>query len=168
MKGLRIEKATLNVGTGTDQSLLEKGMKLLNSLTNAKPVKTVTHKRIPSWGARPGLPVGCKVTVRKDAAVELIDRILDAKSHTLTENNFDETGTVSIGIPEYIDIKGMNYDPDIGIMGLQICITLERPGFRVKRRKLRSAKISGSHKISREEAMEYMKSKFNVKIGEEE
>lgn len=166
MKEIKVEKVTLNMGTGKDQALLEKGMKLLNAITNAKPVKTITKKRIPEWGVRPGLPVGCKVTIRKQNAVELIKRLLDAKEFTLKESNFDDLNTISIGIPEYIDIKGTKYDPDIGVMGLQACITLERRGFRIKRRKQKS-KISKRHQISKEEAIQFMKNKFNVKIGAE-
>lgn len=168
MKNIRIEKLTLNMGTGKEQATLEKGMKLLNMLTNKKPVKTFTQKRIPDWGVRPGLPVGCKVTLRKHEAAELIKRILDAKSNTLNEESFDELGTISIGVPEYIDIKDARYDPEIGIMGLQACITLERPGFRIKRRKIRPASIPKCHQITKKEAMEFMKSKFNLKVGEEE
>lgn len=167
MKEIRVEKVTLNMGTGKDQALLEKGMKLLSSITNKKPVKTFTQKRIPEWGVRPGLPVGCKVTLRKQEAVEMTKRILDAKAFALKESNFDELGTISLGIPEYIDIKDAKYDPDIGVMGLQACITLERPGFRIKRRKLRKSKISKKHKITKQEAIEFMEKKFNVKVGDE-
>ena len=39
------------------------------------------------------------------------------------------------GIPEYINIPGIEYDPDIGIIGLEACVTLERPGFRIKKKK---------------------------------
>lgn len=168
MRDIRIEKLTLNMGTGKEQSTLDKGMKLLNALTNEKPVKTITQKRIPEWGVRPGLPVGCKLTLRKEKAVEMIKRILDAKTNTLKNENFDEAGTVSIGIPEYIDIKDAKYDPDIGVIGLQACITLERPGFRIKRRRYLKSKIPVQHRIIKAEAIEFMKKKFNVKIGDEE
>lgn len=168
MREIRIEKLTLNIGTGKDQAMLDKGLKLLTSLTNGKPVKTFTQKRIPEWGVRPGLPVGCKITLRNNSAIDMIKRILDAKANTLKESNFDECGTISIGIPEYIDIKDSKYDPEIGIIGLQACITLKRPGFRIKRRRIRKSKISKKHQITKKEAIEFMKSKFGTKIGDEE
>lgn len=168
MREIRIEKLTFNMGTGKDQAMLDKGLKLLTSLTNGKPVKTFTQKRIPEWGVRPGLPVGCKITLRNNKAIDMIKRILDAKANTLNENNFDECGTISIGIPEYIDIKDSKYDPEIGIIGLQACITLERPGFRIKKRRIRKSKISKSHQITKKEAIEFMKSKFGIKMGDEE
>lgn len=168
MTELRVEKVTLNMGTGKDQATLDKGLKVLGILTNGKPVKTITQKRVPEWGVRPGLPVGCKITLRKKAAEEMIMRILEAKTYTLEERNFDEMGTVSIGIPEYIDIKGAKYDPEIGIIGLQACITLERPGYRVKRRKKMPARLAKNHRINKADAIEFMKKRFNVKIGEQE
>ena len=65
MKAIKIEKVTLNVGAGKEQSKLEKGIVLLKNITGINPVKTFTNKRIPTWGLRPGLPIGCKLTLRK-------------------------------------------------------------------------------------------------------
>jgi len=168
MKDIRIEKLTLNIGVGKNTDLLKKGTKLLKNLTGLEPVKTVTTKRIPTWGLRPGLPIGCKITLRKAEAAELLKRLLDAKSNQLKPTSFDTRGNVSFGIHEYIDIPGIQYDPEIGIIGLQVCLTLERPGFRIKRRRLGKTKIGNSHQIKKEDAIEYMKTKFNVVISEEE
>ncbi|MCX6707081.1 MAG: 50S ribosomal protein L5 [Candidatus Woesearchaeota archaeon] len=168
MTKIRVEKLTLNIGAGKDQVVLNKGVKLIKSITGIDPVKTVTQKRIPSWGLRPGLPIGCKITIRGQKAVELIKRLIDAKSYELSERCFDENGSVSFGILEYIDIKGVKYDPEIGIMGLQVCITLEKPGYRVKRRRIMRTAVSKSHRIIKKEAVDFMISEFNVKIGEEE
>ncbi|MBD3310616.1 50S ribosomal protein L5 [Candidatus Woesearchaeota archaeon] len=167
-RDIRVEKLTLNIGAGKDQDRLEKGMQLLKSITGLEPVKTSTSKRIPGWGLRPGLPIGCKLTVRKGQAEEILSRLLDAKSFVLQEKQFDQYGNLSFGIPEYIDIKGVKYDPKIGIIGLEVCVTLERNGFRIKKRRLQKRKLNKRHMISRAEAMEFMKNKFNVKIGEEE
>ena len=65
MQEVRIEKVTLNIGAGRDQARLEKGITLIKSITGIPPVKTITNKRFMGWGLRPGLPVGCKVTLRK-------------------------------------------------------------------------------------------------------
>jgi len=78
MKGIRVEKVTLNIGAGKDQSKLEKGIILLNAIANATPIKTVTSKRIQEWGLRPGLPIGCKLTLRKDRAIKLLQKLLEA------------------------------------------------------------------------------------------
>lgn len=168
MRDIRIEKLTLNVGAGKDTAVLEKGLKLLKNITGIDPVKTFTRKRIPTWGLRPGLPIGCKITLRKEAAKALLKKLLSAKDNKLTENQFDSSGNIAFGITEYIDIPGTKYDPEIGMMGLQVCLTLERPGFRVKKRRLKNT-ISKNHLITKDEAMAFMKDNFAIKIeGEEE
>ena len=142
MKTIKIEKITLNIGTGTDSTKLEKGIKLINSIVGKKPVKTFTTKRIPTWGVRPGLPLGCKLTLRKKSAREILVRLLQAKENKLASKQFDSVGNVAFGIHEYIDIPGAKYDPDIGIIGLEVCVTLERAGFRVKKRRIKKNSIS--------------------------
>ena len=167
MRQVSIEKVTLNIGAGKDQTKLEKGMKLINNITGYKPVKTFTKKRIQEWGLRPGLPIGCKLTLRKEKARGLLKNLLEAKDSTLQANNFDNEGNISFGISEYIDIPGVKYDPDIGIMGFQVCITLKRKGFRIKHRILKRCAIPGKHRIRKGEAIDFMKNTFNLKIGEQ-
>ena len=166
MKNIKIDKITLNIGAGKDQVKLEKGILLLKNITGMKPVKTFTKKRIPEWGLRPGLPIGCKITVRKKKIPELLKRLLDAKNNKLKVTQFDHFGSIAFGIHEYIDISGVEYDPKIGIMGLEVCITLERPGFRVKRRNIKKNNLGRKHIISREEAIEFMKKEFGVEVEE--
>lgn len=164
MREIRIEKLTLNVGTGKDQNMLEKGMALLKNITGIAPVKTKTQKRIPGWGLRPGLPVGCKLTIRDKSVQELLKRLLEAKDNLLSHGCFDDAGNISFGIHEYIDIPGVKYDPKVGIIGLQVSVTLERPGFRIKKRRLNKRKIHANHKITKKDAMKFMQDKFSVKV----
>jgi|TARA_Y100000310_G_scaffold320123_1_gene376208 large subunit ribosomal protein L5 len=166
MKQISIEKVTLNIGAGKDQAKLEKGLKLIKNIAGRMPVKTFTKKRIQEWGLRPGLPIGCKLTLRKTSAEEVLKRLLESKDNVLEEGNFDNEGNISFGINEYIDIPGVKYDPDIGIMGLQVCITLKRSGFRIKRRAIKKHMIPKKHRINKEEAIDYMKSIFSLGIGE--
>ena len=168
MKTIRIEKLTLNIGAGKDQGLLEKAAILIERITGIKPVKTKTQKRIPGWGLRPGLPIGVKLTLRGKKAEELIPKLLAAKENKLKPTNFDQAGNVSFGIPEYIDIEGAEYDPKIGIIGLQACITLSRPGYRVKRRRVRNTKPGKKHIITPEEAQAFMTEKFKTTFEVEE
>lgn len=168
MRKISVGKVTLNIGAGKSQDKLEKGLKLLEIMSGAKPVKTVTNKRIAAWGLRPGLPIGCMVTLRGNSAKELLKRMLSAKDNKLGEKQFDDFGNVSFGVPEYIDVPGVDYKPEIGILGFQVCVTLVRPGFRIKTRKLRKGKMHHSHLIKRQDAIDFMRSEFKVKIGEEE
>ncbi|MFH0977966.1 MAG: 50S ribosomal protein L5 [Candidatus Woesearchaeota archaeon] len=168
MQQVKLEKITLNIGAGKDQKKLELGLKLLKKITEIEPVRTVTNKRIPNWGLRPGLPIGCKITLRKAAALETLKRLLEAKEGRLRESQFDQNGNIAFGLPEYIDIPGVGYDPEIGVLGLEVCVTLEKPGFRIKKRRLLKRKIPPKHRISRDEAINFMKNNFKVSLGEEE
>ncbi len=168
MQQVRIEKITLNFGGGKDQKRLEKGIKLIKEITHIEPVKTATQKRIQGWGLRPGLPIGCKVTLRKDLAKKTLKRLLHAKDFQLKETNFDQEGNLAFGIHEYIDVEGVKYDPEIGVLGLEVAVTLERPGFRVKRRSRKAARIGKKHRITREESIAFMKKEYNTKIGDDE
>ena len=166
MKNISVEKVTLNIGAGKDQAKLEKGIKLISSITGLKPVKTFAKKRIQEWGLRLGLPIGCKLTLRNTEALELLKRWLEAKASTLSTSNMDNEGNISFGIREYIDVPGVKYDPDIGIMGFQVCITLKRKGFRIKNRAIKRAVIPKKHRISRQDTIDFMKNAFNMKIAE--
>ena len=163
MQQIKVEKITLNIGAGKDAKLLEKGMRLIKNITGVEPIKTITQKRIPGWGLRPGLPIGCKITLRGKKAEELIPRLLAAKDNVLNAKNFDNVGNISFGIPEYIDIEGSEYDPEIGIIGLQVCLTLARPGYRVKRRRIRPAKIA-KQRIVKDDAVAFMKDTFKTTL----
>ena len=97
MKDIRIEKITLNVGAGKEQAKLEKGIKLLKIITGIDPVKTVATKRIPGWGLRPGLPIGCKITLRDEPANKLLTRLLEARDNKLVPKQFDNSGNIIPG-----------------------------------------------------------------------
>ncbi|MBI4439103.1 50S ribosomal protein L5 [Candidatus Woesearchaeota archaeon] len=168
MKGIRIEKLVLNIGTGKNPDSIEKAMKLLKSITGREPVKTITKKRIPEWGLRPGLAIGCKVTLRKALAKDTIARLLQARDNKLSPRLFDDTGNLAFGIPEYIDIPGVSYDPQIGVIGLQATITLERVGYGIKRRKSLKRPVPVKHRITKQEAVEFMQRTFDADVGEEE
>jgi len=164
MEEMRIEKVTLNLGTGGPGERLDKAMKLLFNITGAKPLPTRTKKRIATWGIRPGLSIGCKVTIRGEKANLLFKRLAEAKNHTLNSKNFDSSGNLSFGIPEYLDIPGAEYDMSIGIIGLEAAVTLERPGFRIARRKIKKRKLPKKVRIKRDETINFISSTYGVKI----
>lgn len=168
MKEIRIEKITLNVGTGKPGQELEKAKILLNKMTGLKPAETRTKKRIPGWGLRPNLVIGCKVTIRGEKAVELVKTLLQARDYEISSRSFDKNGNFSFGIKEYLDVPTLNYIPEVGIIGFEIAVTLERKGFRVKRRALRTRSIPARHNISKEEGIEFAKKALNVKIVDRE
>ncbi len=164
MKEIKVEKVTLNIGTGKPGPELEKALKLLNKISGRKPCETKTKKRIPTWGIRPGLSIGCKVTLRGEEAEKLLQRLLTAVEHKIDPRKIDASGNLSFGVKEYLDIPGVDYDISIGIIGLDVAVTLQRPGFRIKRRKLRVKTIGSPHKITKEESQAFFENKFNVKF----
>ncbi len=168
MKTIAVEKVTLNIGVGSPGDKLEKALKLLKNITGTKPVATMTNKRIPTWGLRPKLQIAAKVTVRGKTAEQLLPRLLHAIDNKIIRRKFDKFGNFSFGIPEYIDIPAVPYDASIGVIGLEVAVTLKRPGYRIKRRALLKRKIPTKHTISTDEAINFLKQKFNVKLGDEE
>lgn len=166
MRNIEIEKVTLNFGAGKDQARLEKGVKLIKKIAGRPPVKTYAKERIAAWGLRKNLPIGCKLTLRGEEAKALLKRALKAKDNKLKAKMFDNQGNFSFGIPEYLDMTDVKYDADIGIIGFEVAITLQRPGFRVKQRKYKTQKIPTRHRVSKHDAIEYMKKNFGIKIIE--
>lgn len=159
-----IEKVVVNIGVGESGEKLIKAETLLQVLTGKKPVRTVTSHKIPAWGLRKDEAIGCKITLRGEVANEILERLLYAKDLKIKESSFDAHGNLSFGIGEYIDIRDMKYDPEIGIFGMDVCVTIKRPGFRVTRRKRAKSRISKSEYVTKEESIQLMKEKFGVEI----
>lgn len=157
MREVRLDKVTVNIGAGEGGERLERAVTLLERLTESKAVKTKTMKRIPAFGVRPKAIIGTKVTLRGAKADEFLKKALDAVEFRIKEKSFDKTGNFSFGIREYIDLPGIKYDPKIGIFGMDICVTLSRPGYRVKKRRIRTSKVGKAHQVTKQEAIEFAK-----------
>jgi large subunit ribosomal protein L5 len=158
MREIKIEKVILSVGATGDQ--LEKGFKLLKMLSERKPIKTKSKKRIPSLGVRPGLEIGAMVTIRKNPE-EILKKMLLAvdniiKRKQISENNF------SFGIKEYLEIPGVEYNREIGIMGLDVTVVFKKIGKRVKLRKIKQGKFPKRQMVSKEEIIKFMEEKFQT------
>ena len=164
MREIRVEKITLNFGAGANQAHLEKGIKLLKMVSGKDPIKTLAKARIPTWALRPGLPIGCKITLRGLHARELLGKLFTAADDTLSPKSFDAQGNFSFGVKEYINIPGVKYDPEIGILGFDVAVTLFRRGYRVMRRARLRSTIGHAHRISKEEAQAFVGDIYRVKI----
>ncbi|MBN2042511.1 MAG: 50S ribosomal protein L5 [Candidatus Aenigmarchaeota archaeon] len=163
MKEIRLEKVTINIGAGEAGPKLENAKRLITKLSGEKIVVTKTHKRTTFGGAKKR-PIGVKVTMRGKKAKDFIANVLKGLEDKLPAKSFDRNGNFSVGVKEYIHLPGIKYDPDIGIMGMDVCATLERRGYRVKKRMIRPKKVGKAHAITPEEAMEWVKKEFNVEI----
>lgn len=163
MRKIRIEKVTLNIGAGGPGEKLEKAKSLLEDLTGMQAKETESKSK-SVFGVSKGREIGAKVTLRGEDAREFLERVLEARGNKISRNNFDSQGNLSIGIKEHIDLPETDYDPDIGIFGLDVTVTLERPGFHVKRRKV-SKEVGKNHRISKEEAINFIKNEFDIEIS---
>lgn len=164
MRQVVLDKVVLNIGVGEGGERLEKAEKVLNQITGMKPKRTLAKKTIREWKIHKKDPIGCIVTVRGQKGMELLGRLLKAVDNRLKKSSFDPYGNFSFGIKEHIDIPGIKYDPEIGIFGMDVCVSLARRGYRIARRRRARRKIPMSHRVTKEEAMEWVKTNFGVQI----
>lgn len=163
IRAVKIEKVTLNIGCGDDKVKIEKSAKLLEYLTETKPVITKSKKR-STFGVVKGRPIGVMVTLRKQKAAEFLKKALAGVENKLKNSQFDKEGNFSFGIREYIDMPGVKYKHDIGMMGFDVVVTIERAGFRIKRRRIQQRKIPKKHRINKEETVAWLEKNFGVKV----
>jgi large subunit ribosomal protein L5 len=164
MREVSLEKVTVNICVGNDKQGMVRAEKLIRLLTKKTPVKACAKKRLATWQIRPGLPIGYKVTLRGKDAKEFLTWILKSKGNKLKESSLDENGNFAIGVHEYLDLSGMKYDADIGIMGFELMCTFVRKGFRIKSRRLRKAKVPQRHKVTKAEAIDYLVKNYGVSV----
>ncbi len=167
MTSIRIDKVTLNIGTGAPGERLENAKALLEKLSGSKAVVTKAHTRNPTFKIRKGDDIGTKVTLRKARALDVLKRCLEAIDNSLSQRSFDSTGNVSFGVKEYIDVPGIKYDPKIGMMGFDVCVTLSKPGIRIQRRRVEQTRVPKIQRVSKQEAIEYLKT-IGATLKEEE
>lgn len=166
MRDLHVEKVVVNIGVGEAGERLVKAEKVLEMVTGQKPVETISKTVNRDLGIRQGMPLGCKVTLRGDVAEDFVKKALIIREMRVPEYSFDKEGNMSFGISDYTDFEGMKYDPEIGIFGMDISVVLRRPGNRVTQRALLKRRIPKSHRVDRDEAIQFMKDKFEVKVVE--
>ncbi len=161
MRKTRIEKVVLSIG-GREEDL-DKGVKLLQKLTNKKPVKRKSEKRIPGLGVSPGMEVGCIVTLRGREAKAILKKMLAAIDNKIREKQIS-TDTFSFGIPEYIEIPGIEYQRDIGIIGLAVCVSFYRKGKRISKRRKKKRKLPKKQHVTKQDIINYLEKNFNTEV----
>lgn len=160
----KIEKITINIGVGEAGERLKKAESVLESLTGQKPIQTLSKTTNKDWGIRTQMPIGCKVTLRGKTAVDFLTEALNTRENKMAEYSFDDEGNLSFGIPDHTLFKSQKYDPNIGIFGMDICITMEKPGYRIKRKRIARGKIPHRYRVKKEETMKYFTDKFKVEV----
>jgi large subunit ribosomal protein L5 len=162
----RVDKVTVHIGTGESGQRLVNAETILGEITSRSPVRSLAKKTLPGFGIKKNEPIGCRVTLRGTDAEEFLKIALEVTGGVLRQGQFDDTGNFSFGVEEHTDFPGMKYDPDIGIFGMDVSVALKRPGYRVARRRVARAKIASKHRVTKEDAVEYVKNKYGVEIVE--
>ena len=168
MRELLLDKIVINIGVGEGGEKLRKAEKVIKILTNREPTHLKAKKTIRDFSIRKGLPIAIKVTLRGKEAEDFLRKALWVKGFKVPNYSFDSQGNLNFGISDYTEFEGVKYDPDIGIFGMDINVVFKRRGYRVMRRRIKRTRIPTRHRITREEAMNFMRKKFNLEILEVE
>ena len=162
MREIEIEKIVLNCG-GIDDKL-EKSIKLLGMITNRKIYIAKSKKRLPAFKISPGKQSGCKVTIRdKEQINELLRRFFATIDNQISNKKITKNH-VGFGIPEYIEVPGLEYKREIGICGFEISIVFKRKGKRVKMKKIKQGKYPEKQNVTKEEIIEYLTKILKVEV----
>jgi len=128
----RITKITLNMGVGgaiADKKVLEKARADMEKISGQKPVIRLARKSVAAFKLRDGMPIGCKVTLRRERMYEFLDRLVNIAIprirdfRGLNPKSFDRSGNYSMGVTEQIIFPEINYDEIDAIRGMDITIT---------------------------------------------
>ncbi len=160
----RIAKVTVNIGVGEGGERLEKAEKVVAKLTGLKPMRTFGKVNNRELGVRPGMPIGCKVTLRGEPAEDFVRRALYTRNNRIFGWSFDNQGNLQFGVADHTTFEGERYDPDIGVFGMDVALTLEKPGHRIKHRRLLARKVPMRHRVTRDEARAFLTEKFNLEV----
>jgi large subunit ribosomal protein L5 len=160
----KIEKITVNIGVGEAGERLKKAETVLRNLTKHKPVETLSKTTNKDWGLRKRMPIGCKVTLRGKDADDFLKDALSTRENKMAEYSFNEEGNLSFGIPDHTLFKSQKYDPNTGIFGMDVCITMKKPGYRVKRRRIAKRHIPHRHRVTKDETIKFFSKNYNVEV----
>jgi large subunit ribosomal protein L5 len=125
----RLEKIVINMGVGeatADQKTLDSAVGELTAISGQKPVKTLAKKAIAGFKIRKGLPIGCKVTLRKARMYEFMDRLITIALPRVRDfrgiqgKGFDGRGNFAMGLKEQIVFPEINYDRVDAVRGMDI------------------------------------------------
>ena len=160
----KIAAVKLNVSLGVSGDPLDRAKTIIENIANQTPVETYAKDTWRSWGIRKGQPVGVTVTVRGAEAYELLMRLFHAKDYKLKSKSIDRQGNFGFGIREHIDIPGQNYDPNLGIIGFDVLVQMERAGYRVKKRKYRPKSLGRHHTMTPDETRAFLKKQYDIEL----
>lgn len=166
MREIQLGKVVVNISVGASGQPLNNAMTILQQITGQQSTQRRAKQTIRQWGIRKNEPMACMVTLRGKNADEFLRKAFQGVRNRINTKSFDKHGNFAFGIREHIDIPGTRYDPSLGIIGMDVSVTLERPGYRVKWRKRGRSKIGSSHRVTPDEARQYVINVYGVQVGQ--
>ena len=164
MREPRIEKVVVHMGVGQGGRELGNAEEILEEVAGQTPVRTKARDTVGEFNIRQGDPIGAKTTLRDEAAEEFLQTALPLVD--LSQSQFDDTGNFSFGVEEHTEFPSQEYDPNIGIYGLDVTVNLVRPGYRVAKRDKAARPIPSNHRLDPEDAAAFVESTFDVEVSE--
>ncbi|CAI50531.1 50S ribosomal protein L5 [Natronomonas pharaonis DSM 2160] len=164
MREPTVEKVVVHMGVGRGGEPLAQAEEILEEIVEQQPVRTTAQKTIQDFEVREGDPIGTKATLRGEDAEEFLETALPLAD--IDRKQFDETGNFSFGVEEHTEFPSQEYDPQIGIYGLDVTVNLVRPGYRVHKRDKVSRSIPSNHRLTAEDAVTFLESNFDVEVSE--
>jgi len=158
-----VEKVVVHMNVGEGGRELQNAEEIVEEVTEQGTIRTNAKMSNPEFGIREGDPIGCMVTLRGDRAEEFLSEALDIVG-SVPRSSFDEFGNFSFGVEEHTDFEGMEYDPEIGIFGMDVTVALARKGKRVERRGKMPRDIPEEQRLNADDAAAFVENEFEVDI----
>jgi large subunit ribosomal protein L5 len=166
MQEPRIDKVVVHIGVGESGQRLVNAETILREITKHNPVRSTAKKTLPTFSIKKNEPIGIKLTLRGKDAEDFLNIALKASGATLRGGQFDKQGNFSFGIEEHTDFPGMRYNPEIGIFGMDVNVSMKRAGYRIARRRIAQKKLPAKQRLNKADTMDYVQKKFGVSISE--
>ncbi len=128
----KLDKIVINMGVGEatqDKKKVEAAAAEMQAISGQKPVITKAKKSIAQFKLREGMPIGAKVTLRRDRMFEFLDRLVTVALprvrdfRGLNPKSFDGRGNYAMGLKEQIIFPEINYDQIDKVRGMDIIVT---------------------------------------------
>merc|ERR1711912_73749 len=163
MRKVICDKLIINIAVGESGDRLTKAVRVLQQLSDQTPVENTARYTVRTFGIRRNEKIATHVTMRGDKARDMIERGLKITDYEISAKHFSSSGNFGFGVNEHIDL-GLKYDPQTGIYGMDFFIVLKRPGFNVPKKKAKRGRMGISHRVTKEDAMEWVRQTFNADI----